>query len=302
MYQTESAVMFTHGAAGKLIVLLCVVYAAAKNLYLGSALMFVAIVYYKSTDAYLSAIKANYLDGVDAIYWINLDRSTERRQRMESMFADPVFSQIPIERIRATDGKDAESSFMRRLQFVQKRNTRLEYACLISHLDAIRRFAESPYETAIIMEDDATLELRPYWKKSVREIMASAPADWDILQLCYNTSANLTQDFTLNTNYGEPRQYGNCACLAAYLVRKSAAKRLIDEVYDKKGDVYTLKDYHTHEADHYLFKCMKTYIYRYMMFVYPTENDSTLHPEDLPSHVQSKNRVLQMYKAVLSNP
>ena len=47
----------------------------------------------------------DYLDGIDAIYWINLDRSVDRRQRMEKMFEDPVFAEKKIIRISAVDGK-----------------------------------------------------------------------------------------------------------------------------------------------------------------------------------------------------
>ena len=31
----------------------------------------------------------DYLDGIDVIYWINLDRSTDRRQRMQQLFEAP---------------------------------------------------------------------------------------------------------------------------------------------------------------------------------------------------------------------
>ena len=50
----------------------------------------------------------DYLDGIDVIYWINLDRSVDRRQQMEKMFEDPVFAQKKIIRISAVDGKASD--------------------------------------------------------------------------------------------------------------------------------------------------------------------------------------------------
>jgi len=32
-----------------------------------------------------------YLDGIDVIYWINLDRATDRKIKMEKLFQDPMF-------------------------------------------------------------------------------------------------------------------------------------------------------------------------------------------------------------------
>ena len=45
------------------------------------------------------------LNGIDIIYWINLDRSKERRKHMETVLKDPVFDGIKNERIKAIDGE-----------------------------------------------------------------------------------------------------------------------------------------------------------------------------------------------------
>ena len=43
-----------------------------------------------------------------------------------------------------------------------------EYACTLSHIETIRKFSESPYEIALIFEDDVTMEYEKYWKKSIK--------------------------------------------------------------------------------------------------------------------------------------
>jgi hypothetical protein len=45
----------------------------------------------------------DYLEGIDVIYWINLDRSPDRRKRMKKMFKDPAFKGKKIIRISAVD-------------------------------------------------------------------------------------------------------------------------------------------------------------------------------------------------------
>jgi GR25 family glycosyltransferase involved in LPS biosynthesis len=259
--------------------------------------MIIVILYFYHKNKKNDTKEIKYLDGIDCIYWINLDRSLDRKRKMEEMFSDTIFAGIPIQRIQAFDGKTC--TLHDKIKMKHKRNSNLEYACLLSHLKAIKTFSETDYtnvhrcKNAIIFEDDVTLEFKPFWKKSLQDIIDNAPPDWEIIQLCYNTNTNLTNEYTLN-NY-KKNDYGNIACMAAYIINNQAAKKFISETYNPSTNKYKLQDYHTHEADHYLYKCLRTYTYKYPYFVYPTDNDSTLHPEDLDSHVRSKVKLEQMY-------
>ena len=117
-----------------------------------------------------------YMDGIDVIYWINLDRSIDRRNHMEKIFKDPVFKNTNIERISAVDGKNPTGVYPK-LNFIHKQKNDYEYACMLSHLDSISRFSNTNYDVAMIMEDDITLDFKKYWRKSVREIIQNAPPD-----------------------------------------------------------------------------------------------------------------------------
>ena len=159
----------------------------------------------------------DYLEGIDVIYWINLDRSPDRRKRMKKMFKDPVFKGKKIIRISAVDGKapDIDQVLNANFQGMQpEKFTKVEYACLLSHLNAIKQFSNSNSETALIMEDDMTLEFKPYWKKSVKKIMNEAPSDWEIIQLCYITNSGIP--FENYTKYNN----GNFASGGAYILNK----------------------------------------------------------------------------------
>jgi GR25 family glycosyltransferase involved in LPS biosynthesis len=234
----------------------------------------------------------NYMDGIDAIYWINLDRSNDRRMQMNRFLKDPVFKNMKIERVSAVDGKRPDTVYPR-LQFMYKQKNDYEYACMLSHLDTINMFSKTNYNVALIMEDDLTMELRPYWRKSIKEVIDGAPKDWEIIQLCYNTQANI-KNFSLY----ERNVRNKTVCAAAYLISNRAAKRLIGEIYS--DNKYNLEHYIIHHADCYIFNKLITYTYKYPYFIYKTNNNSLLHPEDLNSHERSKRQVLEMFKG-LSN-
>lgn len=294
----EVFINYSNTGLGKLIAILLIVFYAIFNIGAGIFILIIVLSYYKlhGYDSWNILSSLDFLDGIDIIYYINLDRSKDRKANMEKIFQDPIFIGKPIERINAFDGKDPTETIYDKLILNTKRNTKLEYACLLSHLTTIRKFSESSlYETALILEDDMTLEFKKYWRKSLRTIIDQAPADWEIIQLCYITGGTLRADYTLN-NYQKNR-YGGIASMGAYIINKKAAKKLMTEMYDPVSGKYTVRDYHTHEADHYLYKVLRTYVYKWPYFIYPTVNTSTLHPEDLSSHIRSKMRLEYRYNS-----
>ena len=159
----------------------------------------------------------NYLDGIDVIYWINLDRSTERRDKMELMLKDEVFNGIPTERISAYDGIHNEKGVFDKFILKKKKMKDTEYGCLLSHLETIRKFDESDYNIALILEDDTTLEFKQYWNKSVVSIMKDAPPDWDIILLCYITMEPINLNETTNYEIAYHKYYSTMS----YLINKN---------------------------------------------------------------------------------
>lgn len=223
------------------------------------------------------------MDGVDVIYWINLDRSKDRRTYMETLLESPEFTGIPKIRVKAVDGKSEKTAMFKKFNMVRQQNTTdIEYACFLSHMEAIRKFAESKYTgVALILEDDITLDYKRFWKKTVRQITSSAPKDWDIIQLCYiNKSLSVypTEEFS-------DRQYS----AAAYIINKDAAKRFISQTYS--NEKYHLENSTQHVSDVYIYEKLKTYTYKYPMFIYKMENTSTIHTTHLDYHVLSRKMI-----------
>ena len=232
-------------------------------------------------DRFKPKTKKDYLDGVDVIYWINLDRSLDRRQRMEQMFKDPAFKGKKIVRISAVDGKASDIDQVLNANFEGMQSdkfTKVEYACLLSHLNTIKQFSESSDKTALIMEDDMTLEFKPYWKKSVQQIIDGAPYDWETIQLCYISNSGVpSKMYTKNA--------GNFFSTGAYLINKQKLN-----THSKK---YNLSQDLSHAADNYLFALYKTLVYKYPMFIYKDNQQSTIHPDHMSMHNQSKRKIIQ---------
>jgi len=229
------------------------------------------------------------LNGIDIIYWINLDRSPERKTKMNEMFQDDAFQGIMNKRISAIDGKNPDN--IEKLLITQnKKETNFEYGCLLSHLESIRQFNDSYYNIALIMEDDATLEFKKYWKTSVKYIIKNAPPDWEIINLCYIIDTNHPYyNWNKENNYSDIPTWSTLS----YLINKKGSKKIIDSTY--KNNKYALESNYIHTADDYIYNYLITYIYKYPMFIYKTENESLIHDSHLELHKISKEHIIEQY-------
>ena len=127
-----------------------------------------------------------YLDGVDIIYYINLERSKDRKKHMETkFFKDSVFHNKKIVRFNAVDYKkvDVYKKFTTDSHINLFRVTKSEYACLLSHLDVIRKFSKTNYKHALIFEDDLELIDKNYWNEPIKNVIENVPKDYDIIKL-----------------------------------------------------------------------------------------------------------------------
>jgi GR25 family glycosyltransferase involved in LPS biosynthesis len=259
-----------------------------------------------NVDMYGESVnKDGYLDGIDVIYYINLDRSIERQNHMERILNDSIFDNIPTFRIPAYDGKNQN---MNRYISIEDTGsidnsviTNVEYACTMSHLYTIKQFSESQYDIALIFEDDVTLEYKKYWKKSIKNIIENAPDDWEIIQLA--TIVNNISDFDyfinneftlMNNNYSSHKSWST----AAYIINKKAAKKINQYIY--KNNKYYLNNLYYHNADTIIYTLFKTYFYNKPYFTYITDNTSTIHQQDVAGHIQSKNIVTNYLNNIFS--
>jgi len=129
---------------------------------------------------------AESLEGL-SVHYIGLDRSVERRAVLENHL-----SQIGLRALRfpAIDGKtilpkQAESAQHRFWPFVSigRRLASAEVACALSHLGLARQLEATKTDLALILEDDARIDIQ-----KLREVVAALdrmPRNWDVLLLNY---------------------------------------------------------------------------------------------------------------------
>jgi GR25 family glycosyltransferase involved in LPS biosynthesis len=227
----------------------------------------------------------NYINNIDVIYWLNLDKSVNRKKEMEILLSDSVFDGIPKIRINAIDGNDDNFKKMFNYDdFINHQINANEYGCLLSHLEAIKTFANrgDDDEIALIFEDDVSLDFKKYWSVDIKTIMNEAPQDWDIIQLCY-----ITQNYNIPKNNFESYK----SSTSAYIIKKKSAIKMINNCFiDNK---YKLDSKIDPVADVYLYEVNKTYLYKYPLFIYKSNNDSTIHPDHLDDHEKSKKLIIE---------
>ena len=217
-------------------------------------------------------------------YWINLDRSVERRQYMEDVLKN---INVKNQRITAVDGKNMSiQDFNKYFIFTPQKYTNYEYACLLSHLNAVLEFSKSNNNYALILEDDITLDFSEYWNKKISEIIFNAPKDWDILMMGHNTYYNLTEEYTeFNDNIGLWGAF-------AYIINKKAAINFINKIY--VNNKFELVDNFKHLSDHYIYEANKTYMYKYPYFSILT-NSSTIHNQNLKGHKLTQYKAIKVW-------
>ncbi|XP_060602538.1 procollagen galactosyltransferase 1-like isoform X2 [Ruditapes philippinarum] len=129
--------------------------------------------------------------GFDKVYMINLQRRSERRNRMLYVF--DVLG-IEAELIPAVDGKLINASYLKTLDIkilpgfsdpVKGRPMTMgEIGCFLSHYFIWKDMVEKGYSEVVVFEDD--LRFEPYFRTKLRHIMRQVKEkvpDWDLIYL-----------------------------------------------------------------------------------------------------------------------
>ena len=174
-------------------------------------------------------------------YWINMDRSIERRKDMYYFFSKNLIYNY---RINAYD--DNKINEYNDLNYSSFNNiSKYEYCCTFSHLKAIKTSYENNDKISIICEDDLCIDYKKKWKYNLEDIIKNAPNDWEIIKVNYNKN-NLNCFMEWNEN--------NKSQLF-YIINNKGMKKILDKFFIKNKFVLENKLYHS------IFKIVKTYDY-----------------------------------------
>tara|TARA_R110002074_G_scaffold265440_1_gene437649 strand:+ start:305 stop:1534 length:1230 start_codon:yes stop_codon:yes gene_type:complete len=225
----------------------------------------------------IDKVKVN-LGGIPVLY-INLDRSPERRERLE---AEGTKFGIDLIRVPGVEGSELEwekGSFETPYgaidyinKFSHNNDSYLsELGCNLAHHKAIytARYLNLPY--ALIIEDDATLEHLALIKETIPSILSRAPDDWEIINLlsptCKSEKNPDAEFMTWQESFSTKGIAGigrvPCYSAIAYIINKSGIDKLAPDntVILKKvvleGDITYPLNY---VADNYIYGLTNSYI------------------------------------------
>lgn len=220
--------------------------------------------------------QADKINGIDHIVWINLDRSPDRRVRMEK-----ILEKINVNntRIKAVDGLTEDMDQYTNLDTNLKRLlTKYEKACALSHIKAYSYLKNIPGEYFLILEDDMNLNNLKYFNNDLKSIILNAP-NFDILLLSH------THNYILHNLYSNYKDIP-ISSAGAYIISRQGLNKLFEVAeYDITNNKFNLYK-PLHESDTYLYKYVETYIYKYN-FMSTDDETSTIHPSHLNYHKYS---------------
>ena len=176
-----------------------------------------------------------------AMYYINLDRSTNRKRSMEIMCANQG---INPERFPAIDGKLLDlddpkyEKALKKIKWwflIENRKNVGHFGCYLSHMAVFEKFLKTDKEYCFILEDDAEILVTDI-KREIIKNMNNLPRGWDILLLGYEVNGGpdgykevregnkdtKLKNGLLNLNY--------FTGLQGYIINRKSAKKLIENL------------------------------------------------------------------------
>ena len=187
------------------------------------------------------------------VFYINLDRSNDRRQALEAVLTEIGANS---ERVQAFDGRLLNSK-TNTIQGVQVTSdfpnlTQGELGCTASHLCAIKRAFDRGYEYALICEDDVSFASLCVWEQdAINSFLKSIQPTIGIVLLFwygrpYGTSLKLTSVDPINADL-----YSTCA----YIITRYGMKQVLAHAHVSQTKIHWNKTFAKQlgQADEFLF-------------------------------------------------
>ena len=209
------------------------------------------------------------LEGLPAIYWLNLDTDTGRRFYMEEQFKYWNISNHT--RISGYDAREDDAAEHLKGR-IPDNVSQTELGCCMSHLKAIKHFyEETDDEYCMILEDDVDFSTVRYWNFNWKEFSGLLPYDWDCIQMTAITTGDIHVKLHL--------KYINDFSAAAYLITRHHAAKLMK--HHIRGDKYKLDNGVKPRAvsEDTILETGKTYTIP--IFLYNIALGSTIHAEHI---------------------
>lgn len=248
-----------------------------------------------------NSLENQNLQNIDIpVYYINLQRSVERENYMQEQIKK--YNITNVTRIEAIDGKKLNNKIEYTSDFNELTNN--EVACTLSHLSAIKRAYDNDLSEVLIVEDDVSFILAPFWSKKLSEYIADAyqfSPDWTFLKLFSNYETDLTYDMRLNsinaTSYILPTY--NTLGTVAYIINRKGMENLLEKVYYQEQFVLSKSLAGWGTSDFYIYKASlnNKVILINPPLVFPDNRNmlSNIHDDHTTDHIKLAIAIMQPY-------
>lgn len=221
------------------------------------------------------------------IYWINLDKSFNRRLNIINQFTK--FNITNHKRISAING-DKLHTFD---DFIIPKTvyTNYEVACTLSHINSILTALSNRLERVIIMEDDICLSTINKWNHTLDDIINQAPKDWEILQLITTHAIEIKNLININKPFVKwKHEYYSAVC---YIINKKGMNKIKNNLY--KNNKIVLPSNISLRADDLIYLTCNTYTYTKPLFLYNITENSTIHTSHHSMHQKGLLEIMKFY-------
>lgn len=219
-------------------------------------------------------------------YWINMDKSTDRRELMEKQFLEKG---IDNTRICAETPETTKHWTIHR--HPDSTESQGEISCLISHIKAVKQGYDDGYECFCVVEDDMIIKLLNFERifKHLKEAEEKHGKPYDVLQLFTNSHPFIVSMYNNNIEvpgvYQEYIQFrdNNLPSAGYYMVSRTGAKKILDKFVVSSTE-FDLSFSSWCVADNYIYQPFSSYILTYPIAIADTSYESTLHISHKANH------------------
>lgn len=230
----------------------------------------------KNSYEYIPIIYDKFKNLNFSIYFINLDKSIDRLQNIYDEIK--LFNIKNIHRISAINGKEINFS-TDNIQLnnhtnilyknFDKKLTKGELGCTLSHIKAIYNSYNNCDNIAMIIEDDMTFTYSNY-AEDIADIISNCPNDWNIISLFNFTCSKNPKKYIKHTK-------GNyCLSTGAYIINRKGMYNFLNNVI--QNGIITIKSSNKNNAaDYFLFdNTSNVYYYNGFPPIIPNNINSTI--------------------------
>lgn len=234
-------------------------------------------------------------------YWINIDKNQKRFNFMSEQFNKLNLDNLRISAITPQDFDEVlEQKRPLTCKYPGCVTCEFEFACLCSHIKAMRKALETDDEYFIIMEDDIQLPFLIDYQSLINDL----PKDTEILQMMIlfgNTTINLFNYYKHTKQKHIPWQY-LLPSTGMYLISRKGAEKLVNMFYNSQTQKYDFSSSpYQIVADVLLYKTAITYTTTVPYCVPYIEMGSDIHPDHLIAHevaIRDIKKVLNEHNTV----